>query len=132
MRRPTGPNSDILGVLLNLHRELGDRILLTGSIEEIVEAEWADTPHYVSRSFSHLEGDLLACIRGNGAGTMLDEAARGFAEWRAKRRTEREEETKSFGAKYLADPRFRESIGLVLEKAVPPGIYGRPTTLRPR
>ena len=73
---PDPARRDVLGVILNLYRELGERVVLTGSLEETIRAEWADKPHFVWRSLGQLEQDLLACVRGDGAGTMVDEEGR--------------------------------------------------------
>jgi hypothetical protein len=85
---PKPRRQEVLGVVLNLYRELGDRLLLTGTRDEITEAEWAGSGHTVSRSFAHLEADLVTCARGNGIGTLLDEIGQDFVERRTAKRVE--------------------------------------------
>jgi predicted nucleic acid-binding protein len=113
----------IMGALVNLYRELGDRIVLTGSLTEIIEAEWSEKPHVPSRSFKHFEQELLAGIRGNGAETMLDEEGRRFAEWRQTRRAHYAAATEEFATKYTSDERFGQAIALAIANARPPAIY---------
>jgi len=111
---PDPKRRDVLGVILNLFRELGDRILLTGTLDETIAAEWAEPPHAVSRSLAALESDLVACTRGRGAGTLVDLLGRDFAEWRRKKRAEYAEWAKKFTSAYASEEKFRESISAVL------------------
>jgi hypothetical protein len=120
---PDPGRRDILGVLVNLYRELGDRIVLTGSLDETIVGEWAEKQHVPSRSFGQLEEELLSCMRGNGAGTMIDEEARHFVEWRLAKRLEYEKQTNRWVAAYRADSKFGQAISAVLQTARPPAIY---------
>jgi len=129
---PDPKRRDVLGVLLNLYRELGDRILLTGELNDMIAGEWATPPHAASCSVGNLEGELLACIRGNGAGTKLDQLGRDFAAWRVKQRAQYVELMAKWTKRYLDDetrvateselkkPTFREAIAAALDKAREP------------
>jgi len=120
---PDPKRREILGVLVDLYRELGDRIVLTGSLEETLAGEWSDPQRFVSASLGQLEEELLACVRGNGAGTVIDEAGRDFAEWRLKKRAEYTASVEEFRAKYRSSEQFGKTIGAVLARARPPDIY---------
>jgi hypothetical protein len=120
---PDPKRRDILGVLVNLHRELDDRIVLTGSLQEVVAAEWSEPMHVPSRSFSHLEAELLACVHGGGTGTLLDEEAFTFAEWRRNKRADYAKQAKKFAEAYRSDEAFAHAITRALETAQPPAVF---------
>jgi hypothetical protein len=117
---PVARRPAVLGVLLNLYRELGDRIVLTGELEDVIAGEWATPQRNVSASIGQLEEELLACVRGSGVGTKLDEMGRDFAAWRLKQRTERKKLLRKWTQGYSADPRLRQAIGTALEHALQP------------
>jgi len=129
---PVSRRSEVLGVLLNLYRELGDRIVLTGELEDVIAGEWATSPHFPKGSIGQLEDELLACIRGSGAGTQLDKMGRDFAAWRLKQRARHDRLLRKWTKKYSADearaakksrsgkPTLRSAIGAALDKARQP------------
>ena len=117
---PVPRRADVLGVLLNLYRELGDRIVLTGELEQIVAGEWATPPRFASVPIGQLEEDLVACVRGSGAGTKIDAMGREFAAWRRERRAEHDKFLMELEKKYAADPKARQAISLALDKARQP------------
>jgi hypothetical protein len=117
---PVSRRSDVLGVVLNLHRELGDRIVFTEELKGVVAGEWATPPRFVYASVGQLEDELLACIRGNGAGTQLDAMGRDFAKWRVKLRARYDESLTKWAKQYKADKRMRDAIELALNKARSP------------
>jgi hypothetical protein len=120
---PDPKRREILGVLVDLYRELGDRIVLTPSLDETLAGEWSEPQRFVSGPLGQLEEGLLKCIRGNGAGTTIDEAGRDFAEWRLKTRAEYDASVEKFRAKYKSDQTFAKLIAAVLENAQAPAIY---------
>jgi len=129
---PDPQRREVLGVLLNLSRELGDRILLTGPFDYVIAAEWATPPRFRSVSIGQIEDELLACIRGNGAGTQLDEMGRDFGAWRPKQRAQRDELLRKWTERYSADesqaaseskpgkPTARHAIAVALDKVRQP------------
>ncbi|MCA1825498.1 MAG: hypothetical protein ABR567_10715 [Myxococcales bacterium] len=113
---PDPRRRDVLGVVLNLYRELRDRFLLTGTFQETIKAEWSDPPHNVSRSFSAFESDLVACSRTNGRGTFIDELGEDFRAWRIDRRLEYEEHNEDLTRAFMEREELPRSIALVLER----------------
>ena len=66
---------------------------------------------------------MLPCVRGNGFGTVIDEEAQHFAEWRATRREAYAAANQDFTDKYRSDERLQQEIDVVLGGAHPPQIY---------
>jgi hypothetical protein len=120
---PDPKRRDVLGVLVNLHRELEDRILLTGDLEHVIAGEWSDPPHSASLSLGQLDGDLLACVRGNGAGTILDAHGHGFTNWRKQRHEDYEAKTEKWRSKYFENENTRRALAMALENVRHPEIF---------
>ena len=117
---PKPQRPQVLGVLLSLYRELGDRIMVTGSLAQKVAGEWAEPPYSPSLSLGVLEEDLVACVRGSGTGTLIDKLGADFASWRAARHAKQQKLRAAWTARYQAEEILRQGISAALEKCREP------------
>ncbi|MGO9066464.1 MAG: hypothetical protein ACLQIH_17220 [Myxococcaceae bacterium] len=117
---PDSRRREVLGVLLKLYRELGDRIMVTGSLAQKVAGEWAEPPYSTSLSLGVLEEDLVACVRGSGSGTLIDQLGADFGAWRAARHAKQEKLRAAWNSRYQTEEILRQGISAALEKCRQP------------
>jgi hypothetical protein len=65
---PHPERQPVLSMLLNLYRELGDRVSVTGSLESAIAREWEEPPTSSFLPWGVLEPALVECVRSTGAG----------------------------------------------------------------
>jgi hypothetical protein len=99
-----------LGVLLNLRLELGDRLSVTGNLENSIAREWEEPRTSATVRWDFLEPELVECVRTGGAGTKLDAAGEDFRRWREEHHQWHAEAAEEMQAKYREEPGFRRAL----------------------
>lgn len=104
-------------MLLNLHRELENRLSVTSSLETSITREWEEPPASGFLRWEVLEPVVVQCVQSTGAGTWLDDAGNGFRTWKKEHYGWYAEAVEEMRAEYAREPRFRKELLGVLTSA---------------
>ena len=113
---------ELLSVVLNLYRELGDRLSVTADLKNMIAREWDDPPGSAAYGWQELEPQLVECVRGDGRGTKLRALGEAFTTWREEQRRRHAKGVIDLLKKYDKDPRMKEGLKHALENVGFPDI----------